>query len=289
MACRIGHAVIKFAIYDGPKLCKLEETILHIEDATAFLVDYICGPRPSNGYPTYGYEIYLPNVVASYVVEVERSADHLSTIYGGRRMRELSPVFYEAAWDLSRRGILRPGVKEIGAQSAGGEGEGYCVTTMGRKWLASAAETFVLLDTTRLSHAFQGLSERLGSGFLQRASEATGCHRLGLHLACCAMCGAAAESILLAIAVAKSGDEAATLRVYQAAQGRRKITDEIVGASRAALAGPFRSATGLLGYWRDDAAHGIASNISEIEAHEALSRLLRFAQFTNDNWAELTA
>src|SRR6185369_6450570 len=36
MACRIGHAVIKFAIYDGPKLCKLEETILHIEDATAF-------------------------------------------------------------------------------------------------------------------------------------------------------------------------------------------------------------------------------------------------------------
>ena len=94
---------------------------------------------------------------------------------------------------------------------------------------------------------------------------------------------------MLAIAVAKSGDEAATLRVYQAAQGRRKITDEIVGASRAALAGPFRSATGLLGYWRDDAAHGIASNISEIEAHEALSRLLRFAQFTNDNWAELTA
>src|SRR6185369_14325070 len=79
MACRIGHAVIKFAIYDGPKLCKLEETILHIEDATAFLVDYICGPRPSNGYPTYGYEIYLPNVVASCVVEVERSADHLST------------------------------------------------------------------------------------------------------------------------------------------------------------------------------------------------------------------
>jgi hypothetical protein len=55
------------------------------------------------------------------------------------------------------------------------------------------------------------------------------------------------------------------------------------------LAGPFRSATGLLSYWRDDAAHGIASDISEIEAHEALSRLLRFSQLANDNWEELTA
>jgi hypothetical protein len=62
----------------------------------------------------------------------------------------------------------------------------------------------------------------------------------------------------------------------------------IVGQARTALAGPFRSATGLLTYWRDDAAHGLTSDISEIEAHEALSRLLRFAQFANDNWAELT-
>jgi hypothetical protein len=102
------------------------------------------------------------------------------------------------------------------------------------------------------------------------------------------MSGAAAESILLAVAIAKSGDEPSVMKIYEGAHGRRKIVDAIVGQARAAIASPFRSATGLLSYWRDDAAHGVVSNISEIEAHEALSRLLRFAQFANDNWVELT-
>jgi hypothetical protein len=78
------------------------------------------------------------------------------------------------------------------------------------------------------------------------------------------------------------------MRTYRSAQGRRRVIDQVVGSARKEIADPFRSATGLLAYWRDDAAHGAASKISEIEAHEALSRLLRFAQFTNDNWAELT-
>jgi hypothetical protein len=44
----------------------------------------------------------------------------------------------------------------------------------------------------------------------------------------------------------------------------------------------------LLSYWRDEAAHGTVSEIAEIEAHTALGRLVRFAQFTSDNWDELT-
>jgi hypothetical protein len=46
----------------------------------------------------------------------------------------------------------------------------------------------------------------LGAGFLQRAGEAAGCHAYDNHLACGAMCGAAAESALLAIANAKTDD-----------------------------------------------------------------------------------
>jgi hypothetical protein len=103
------------------------------------------------------------------------------------------------------------------------------------------------------------------------------------------MCGAAAESILLAVAVAKSGNEAATLASYRTTNGRRRVSDGIVGQARQAIAEQFRSATGLLSYWRDEAAHGLASTISEIEAHEALARLLRFAQFATDNWDELTS
>ena len=102
------------------------------------------------------------------------------------------------------------------------------------------------------------------------------------------MCGAAAKSIVLAVAVTKSGHEDATLAIYRSASGRRRVVDHVVGHVKLAIAEPFRSATGLLSYWRDDAAHGLASEISEIEAHEALSRLLRFAQFATDNWTELT-
>jgi hypothetical protein len=102
------------------------------------------------------------------------------------------------------------------------------------------------------------------------------------------MCGAAAESILLAVAIAKSGDAKATLSAYQAASGRRRVVENVVRQTRPGIVDPFRSATGLLSFWRDAAAHGLASTISEIEAHEALSRLLRFAQFATDNWDELT-
>ena len=109
-----------------------------------------------------------------------------------------------------------------------------------------------------------------------------------MYLGACTMCGAAAESILLAISIAKLGNEDSVLKTYRAASGRKSIVDSIIGKAPEAIASPFRSATGLLSYWRDEAAHGTASEISEIEAHEALARLLRFAQFAWDNWNELT-
>jgi hypothetical protein len=44
----------------------------------------------------------------------------------------------------------------------------------------------------------------------------------------------------------------------------------------------------LLNFWRDDSSHGTPSTISDIEAYDALSRLLRLAHFTSDHWALLT-
>jgi hypothetical protein len=102
------------------------------------------------------------------------------------------------------------------------------------------------------------------------------------------MCGAAAESILLPAAIAKTRDEVGILKSYRTVNGRQKVTDTVVGQARKPIDEQFRSATGLLSYWRDDAAHGLASTITEIESHEALARLLRFAQFVTDNWDELT-
>jgi hypothetical protein len=123
---------------------------LQIDDALAFLVDYLKKPRPSTGYSSFGYDVYLPNVVLANVVEIERSTEHPQTIYNGTRWRQLSPIFYEAAWELSRRGLLRPGVRRFGDQ-ADGVAEGYSVTARGRQWLDDVAgDTTVLLEPTRL-------------------------------------------------------------------------------------------------------------------------------------------
>ena len=244
-----------------------------------------------DGYSTYGYEIYLPNLIEAYIREIEHSTEHPSHIYNGRRAIELSPTFFEAAWDLCRRGVFRPGIQRLGEQATveGASGCGYSLTCFGRGWIQEGAAAPLLVEPGRMGQLFKKLSDRFGSGFLQRANEAVRCYSFGTHLACCAMCGAAVESIVLSVAIAKSGSEEKTLTVYRGSQGRRKLIEGIIGKARQPIAEPFRTATSLLSYWRDEAAHGVASTISEIEAHEALARLVRFAQFSNDNWSELTA
>lgn len=232
---------------------------MHIDDAIAFIIDYICKPRDAREYSSYGYGFYLPNVIVAYIMEIEHSREPLTFLYNSPRARELSPICYEAAWDLCRRGVLRPGIKSLGEQATpdGASGNGYCLTTFGRQWIEQGASALIMTETGRLGELFEKLSKRLGPGFLQRANEAVVCHRFGVYLSCCAMCGAAAESILLSAAIMNSMNEEATLKIYRAANGRRSVIESIVGQAPRGIADPFRSATGLLSYWRDDAAHGL--------------------------------
>jgi hypothetical protein len=110
---------------------------MRVDDAASFIIDFLPTPRPDHGYRTYGYEIYLPNVIAAYLVEIEQSTEHISQLHDGRRAVELSPTFYEAAWELCRRGILRPGIRNSSAQATpdGASGNGYCLTALGRRWI----------------------------------------------------------------------------------------------------------------------------------------------------------
>ncbi len=78
------------------------------------------------------------------------------------------------------------------------------------------------------------------------------------------------------------------MRTYRSASGRRRIEDLVLSGAPGQLAGTFRNLTDLLKYWRDNASHGIASEISEFEAYEALARLSRFAHFASDHYSELT-
>ena len=102
------------------------------------------------------------------------------------------------------------------------------------------------------------------------------------------MAGGAAESILLALAITKTGDEELVLKKYAGAEGRGRVENLIVGRAKEHIQRELRGFMVLLKYWRDQASHGIATNISDNEAYIALALLLRFAHFANDHWKELT-
>jgi hypothetical protein len=258
---------------------------VHLDDALAYIVQYVKSGQKDDAY--FGYEVYLSRVIEAYLKETRNWPPGLQYAQDHPQKHELSTAFFDAAWDLCRRGILRPSVRFLGGQGSP-DGSGFTVTTLGRRWIEEQAAEALIGGPDRIGELFKKFSDRLGLAFLQRATEAAYCHAFGVYLACCAMCGAAAESILLATAIAKTGDEAKVLSSYRTAGGRQKVINSVVGQTKLQIGDPFRSAMGLLSYWRDDAAHGLPTTISEIEAHEALARLLRFAQFTTENWAELT-
>ncbi len=253
---------------------------MKVEDAIQAIVDAI----RSGTTRQYGYDIYIPNVIAQYLRIGSWSEKR-------NQVRELSPDFYAAAWELCRRGIIRPGVQKMDEQSTpdGNAGNGYSITPFGRQWIDDAAQDmFVPTEPGRFAEMLKPFRERFGPGFYERSQEAVRCYGAHAYLACCAMCGAASESILLATAIAKNGDEEKVLRAYSTSQGRSRVENMVVGQAKSYLKRDLDGLTSLLKYWRDEAAHGKASTISDNEAYTSLALLLRCAMTINNHWDELT-
>jgi hypothetical protein len=205
-------------------------------------------------------------------------------------LKELSPVFYDACWELCRRGILRPGIKHYGAQATpeGASGNGYTITPFGRIWLNEGGQDdFVPTEPERFGEILEKYKSKFGPGFHERAQQAIRCYGAHAYLACCVMCGASAESIILAASIAKEKDEEKILKIYSSANGRRKIENILIGKIRKQLHDDYKTYSTLLKYWRDEAAHGRASKIVDNEAYTSLILLLRLSMFINDNWNEL--
>jgi len=261
----------------------------HREDAEKFLSRY-CRPiavvHPAQQHLEYGYEIWIPKVVEAYLREngrprtPERSAPE-----------SIWTTFYDAAWELCRRGILRP--SEVSPHGMGSprytDADGFSLTSSGRGWLQRTSDQWLPTDAGRFVAALAKASALCGNAFTQRAHEAARCNEAANYLACCAMCGAASESIILALAAAKTRDRDGVLSIYRGAQGRSRVLSRITGQLTAPLRESVSLGFDLLKYWRDAAAHGHAIDIGEMEAYLALFTLFRFAVFASDNWAELTA
>lgn len=257
------------------------------EDALLFLVEYLRKGTRSYFGPTeatdYGYDVYMLNPMRAYYRQ--RQQAELTQEHGAAE--RLAPAFLNAAWELCRRGILRPGIRTWNAQATGdgSAGFGFTVTPFGRTWLREAEhDTFVPTEPERFGQLLEPYRGRFGPGFHQRAQEAIRCYGAHAYLACCAMCGAASESIVLSVATAKLGETKA-VATYSGANGRSRLEARLIGQVNDRLKRDFQALSILLKYWRDDSAHGKETTIGDNEAYTSIAMLLRFAAFVDDNWA----
>ena len=94
------------------------------EIAFHFIVKFAAN-HVQTGYSNYGYDLYIPNIIRAFMRE-----QGINEYDAEKYIPTLSSSFYAAAWELCRRGILRPGISRYGAQSTddGNAGNGYSIT-----------------------------------------------------------------------------------------------------------------------------------------------------------------
>jgi hypothetical protein len=280
-------------------------TNLHIEDALNFLIEQlatIAAAAPASALArqrvAHGSDIWINDVCDKYW---QARGQIVADMAQDDKEPYIAP-FYDAAWELSRRGVLRPGAAVSAGQTSGNQigqrvpsapffGDGYALTAWGRGWVLAAASDHMQMpsDHARITEVLHQYRAHFGDGYTQRAAEAVADWRAGNYLSACTMAGAAAESVLIATAIAKTNDEPAVLAEYRTTAGRSRVIKRVTAGVTSGIAERFTNALGLLTYWRDEAGHGTPSNIGEVEAHEAILGLLRLARLTSDNWATLTA
>jgi len=259
----------------------LEDAIRMLETEMHQISSGTNSTRNIDSYTSYGYDIYL----GSLVVNKLRGIQHHTPEYV-----QAVNMLMDAAWWFVGRGILRPGVKRIDAQSTEeGNSTGFSLTHLGRDWLKRERPVEVpVTSPSRMKVLFLDFESLLGGAFTQRANEAVHCYDGRQYLACCAMAGAAAESIVIEIAIKKTKNQDEVMRVYTGRDGRRNVERLILSQSKQHIKDTFSHHMDLLKYWRDQAAHGAATPISEEQAYLALVGLVRFARFAEQHWTELT-
>lgn len=232
-----------------------------------------------------GGDIALPHIVWKYWIDqIDRTKYNTVTDLESEKFIP----FYDAAWEFCRIGILRPGpLAPRGMSITAWNGDIYTITDFGRKWLANTSSR-PATDPNRMSEIFESFRLTFGEGYAQRATEAVRTYQTANYLAACVMAGAAAESLLLAVAIGKIGSEKKVLAEYNTSGGRTRVIQKVVGNVTVSISSRFQASLQVILYWRDDAGHGSVTTISEIEAHSSLTQLLRLSQFCADHWTQLT-
>jgi hypothetical protein len=238
------------------------------------------------------WDLDLDRVIHGYLLDYDRARSPNAGPGSKTLVKEIGTrAFYDVAWQLVARGILRP----VGTGASNGRlgrslnEDAFLLTAYGLEWVEAAPENVVL--PTEFAHFGELLArygDRFGGAYRLRSLEALRSYRAQCYLACCTMCGAAAEAILLTLAMARADDAALVRQEYLSARGREKVLNRLKAQQNGEITRTLDLFAELLKYWRDTASHGAETGISEAEAFTSLLLLLRLAQFAGDRWTELT-
>lgn len=116
------------------------------ETALNFILQTLRKEGPA-GHGLFGYHMTVIDMTVRWRRATE--GDIPGNAVESRRTYEVSPPFYDAAWELARRGILRPSVRNSLPQWSAFNfaGGGYSLTEAGEAWLATLGDKpLVLLD-----------------------------------------------------------------------------------------------------------------------------------------------
>jgi hypothetical protein len=255
------------------------------EDALDFLIDRI--RESAQGVAAYGYDVWIENV-ANYYARMTAAQPNRPAYEWQPDIEHVSPIFMDAAWQLCRLGVLRPGIRQLRQQTVT-DGAGYSITEFGRTWLAEhESPAYIPTDPGRMASLLTHRQDLFGEVYVLRASDAARCYSAHAYYACCAMIGAAAESILVAAGVAKLGEDAA-MKKYLSTSGRKALIDAVLKGCPEYVAREFRLHTDLIALWRDQSAHAHSDAIGETEAFTNFRGLIKFAQFAEQRWQHLTS
>ena len=119
---------------------------------------------------------------------------------------KLNHIFLDVAWELCTKKILRPTTYNLSRSGTSAVNSCYSLTQPGIDWLKNRNQIEKFLSPTRLETLFFELKAKFGDLFYNRAKEAVKCYHSEVYLACCVMCGAAAEAIFLKLAIDKIKD-----------------------------------------------------------------------------------
>ncbi len=200
-----------------------------------------------------------------------------------------SAPFHDAVWELCGRGIARPALVRSSDHEVRFTGLEFVLTAYGERWVTELSPLEVIpSEHGRFASLLASYAQRFGEAYHSRSQEALTCYQAHAFLACCAMCGAAAEAILLTLAIAKSQDREGSLQEYRRTNGRTRLENRLVAGQNSFIQTQLTTFTALLKYWRDDASHGDETRLTEQEAFTAMLLLLRFSTFGDERWTELT-